>query len=279
MGYVAMRQDGQVDIPLDVAEKYKKIATEEFHQKRRCLNWILDCFAVMMKLYGVMPIENTLDLVNVSSEYQFDKNKLQEYIKALPPIAQLFVQKGDLLVFKELCIENDYLELLDEQQGYEFYIPTEQEIAEIVDDTYLSRNPYAEKFVNYLQKKSWTREDAQTFVRMLQRETTLGCGVEEMLEIVEEFIEFKNEKDFSRFLSILQGLRNNTRLQYNRGFTSQELVEKEYNSAKNSNEVMAFKGANRQRLAKKVYPNDQCPCGSGRKFKHCCALNGEKQIQ
>ena len=26
---------------------------------------------------------------------------------------------------------------------------------------------------------------------------------------------------------------------------------------------------------KKIMPNDPCPCGSGKKFKHCCKGNGE----
>ena len=25
-----------------------------------------------------------------------------------------------------------------------------------------------------------------------------------------------------------------------------------------------------QRVEKKVYPNDPCPCGSGKKYKQCC---------
>ena len=28
-----------------------------------------------------------------------------------------------------------------------------------------------------------------------------------------------------------------------------------------------------RRSAKKVQPNDPCPCGSGRKYKHCCGRN------
>ena len=28
--------------------------------------------------------------------------------------------------------------------------------------------------------------------------------------------------------------------------------------------VVAFPGT------KKIYPNDPCPCGSGKKYKHCC---------
>lgn len=28
-----------------------------------------------------------------------------------------------------------------------------------------------------------------------------------------------------------------------------------------------------EKTTKKVYPNDPCPCGSGKKFKKCCGRN------
>ena len=27
------------------------------------------------------------------------------------------------------------------------------------------------------------------------------------------------------------------------------------------------------RVEKKIYPNDSCPCGSGKKYKKCCGKN------
>ena len=29
-------------------------------------------------------------------------------------------------------------------------------------------------------------------------------------------------------------------------------------------------GKGKQRKADKIYPNDPCPCGSGKKYKRCC---------
>ena len=30
----------------------------------------------------------------------------------------------------------------------------------------------------------------------------------------------------------------------------------------------------KKRIKKKIYPNDLCPCGSGKKFKQCCMGKG-----
>lgn len=32
-------------------------------------------------------------------------------------------------------------------------------------------------------------------------------------------------------------------------------------------------GGNVIRIGKKIYPNDPCPCGSGKKYKKCCGRN------
>ena len=32
-------------------------------------------------------------------------------------------------------------------------------------------------------------------------------------------------------------------------------------------------GGNVIRIGKKIYPNDSCPCGSGKKYKECCGRN------
>ncbi len=37
--------------------------------------------------------------------------------------------------------------------------------------------------------------------------------------------------------------------------------------------LAARKEENVVRNQKKIYPNDPCPCGSGRKYKKCCYKN------
>ena len=37
-----------------------------------------------------------------------------------------------------------------------------------------------------------------------------------------------------------------------------------------TNKDESAQNAPKKREAAKVYPNDLCPCGSGKKYKHCC---------
>ena len=34
-------------------------------------------------------------------------------------------------------------------------------------------------------------------------------------------------------------------------------------------------GGSAVRVEKKIYPNDPCPCGSGKKYKKCCGKNNK----
>ena len=75
---------------------------------------------------------------------------------------------------------------------------------------------------------------------------------------------------FEMFDGMTQNMREDTlRLLYH--VRIEEKVERE--------EVAKVTGTNKDdsaaakpktRTAKKVYPNDPCPCGSGKKYKHCC---------
>lgn len=75
---------------------------------------------------------------------------------------------------------------------------------------------------------------------------------------------------FEMFDAMTQNMREDTlRLMYH--VRMEEKVERE--------EVAKVTGTNKDdsasakpktREAKKVYPNDPCPCGSGKKYKHCC---------
>lgn len=120
---------------------------------------------------------------------------------------------------------------------------------------------------------------------------------------------FKNENDINTFLNLYQTIHNNARLQANRGYTPMELrrmyapdvqlpeafsfetaagsgvseivtdvddVRNVLSTACYFNEamnhaapLMSDQGTSAAQR-KKIGRNDPCPCGSGKKYKHCC---------
>ena len=85
---------------------------------------------------------------------------------------------------------------------------------------------------------------------------------------INEFIEILDKMNFdqvNQFVDLLVQMNNNTRKITNRGFTPNEMgmgiLPKQSN-----HKVINIEDACR----KKIYANDPCPCGSGKKYKKCC---------
>lgn len=127
--------------------------------------------------------------------------------------------------------------------------------------------------------------------------------------MTEANIEFE-EKMINELLELLAAAHNNTRMKENRGYKPSEMVRKKPIDKMptivpaSSNAAAILKGAVPQlqamgvpvdlngntnviqttmfprglneepiRVEKKIYPNDPCPCGSGKKYKKCCGKN------
>ena len=82
--------------------------------------------------------------------------------------------------------------------------------------------------------------------------------VVEMLE--NEGLVFSSEKAVRDFAPMIISLSNHTRMAANCGYTPIELAEQR--------RVLSLNKPVKK--MQKVYPNDPCPCGSGKKYKKCC---------
>ena len=133
----------------------------------------------------------------------------------------------------------------------------------------------------------------------------------------EEGIIFPDETTVRDFIILLMDLNNNTRMIQNRGWTPNEMIKKmpvlpegkkptivpmsslaaeQLKHASDELQKMGFtvdldSGADEVETVfmpdgiegqvvkgmKKIYPNDPCPCGSGKKYKKCCGKNKKGQ--
>ena len=129
----------------------------------------------------------------------------------------------------------------------------------------------------------------------------------------EEGIAMPSEEVFSEFIMLLMDVNNHTRMVSNRGFTPLEMAERMPHAPKGTRSMIvpmssmaadllresqeelsrmgihADPDANAVEIpaavmpngakgkivsgSRKIYPNDPCPCGSGKKYKKCCGKN------
>lgn len=101
-----------------------------------------------------------------------------------------------------------------------------------------------------------------------------GDGIKEFGSILDRHnLIFGDEKQLQEFINLIMLAKNNTRIWENNGFTPSELFEI---ISKRDKNIVPFPTLQRPKIGR----NDSCPCGSGKKYKKCCAIfDDEKTAQ
>lgn len=220
----------------------------------------------------------------------------------------LYSKKG-FLIHISLCDMNELEYLLTEQAGKKFFVPSEQIIDEIYRNEYEVSAPAYKKLESFFRKKMKLPYDlAVTYCLQIWASCYEGNSPMDIMNIMsEEGVIFNSEKDINEFVGLLMNANNSTRLKENRGNKPDEIrndilkVGMPTIVAESSNAATLLKKAEPQLHAigfpididggadtiqslyypeglnhrvvtteKKIYPNDPCLCGSGKKYKKCC---------
>lgn len=199
--------------------------------------------------------------------------------------------------------------LINKQMDKEFYIPTVKQIDEICNVGYEKSALVYKNLEQFLNKKmDLSYEQTVTSCLLIWTNSYEGNSISDIFQQLNDAnIDFDSENQMNEFLKLLMNVHNGTRLKENRGHSPDELKPTSFSgnmptivpgsshAAKllgeampqlqslgipidingDSDEIqeMIFpNGINGQAVksVKKVYPNDPCPCGSGKKYKKCC---------
>lgn len=196
------------------------------------------------------------------------------------------------------------------QQGKDYYIPTAAEVEELFDTCALLSTPSYQKMKGYMTKNlHLTETEAEDILLDLWDMISIEDDFHECMQWFMDQFEFKNKKQAGDLIDLFMALSNNTRMITNKGHTPTELSGRIKFGPGNMPVITAGSSLAAEMLAKaapeirkmgfgldlesnatnipvmdlpngldgpakmsqkKVYPNDPCPCGSGKKFKKCC---------
>ena len=196
------------------------------------------------------------------------------------------------------------------QQDKDYYIPTAAEVEELFDTCALLSTPAYQKMKKYMTKNMHlTVTEAEDILLDLWDMLSTEDDFHESLQWFMGQFEFSNDKQARDILNLFMPLSNNTRMIVNKGHTPSELSGRIKFGPGNMPVITAGSSLAAGMLAKaapeirkmgfgldlesnaakipvmdlpngldgpvkmsqkKVYPNDPCPCGSGKKFKKCC---------
>ena len=207
-------------------------------------------------------------------------------------------------------LENDEVgNQLDSQMDKDFYIPSVQQIEEICRIGYEESSLAYKKLQTFFMRKlDLPYEQAVSWCLQVWANSYEGESPADVIsKMTEADVVFKSEKQMNEFVGLLMEAHNNTRMKENRGQMPNELKRREVTGGmptivpgsshaaamlrdaapqlkemgipvdlEGSADIISTSlyhnglGVNVVNVEKKIYPNDPCPCGSGKKYKKCC---------
>ncbi|MCM1182406.1 MAG: SEC-C metal-binding domain-containing protein [Roseburia sp.] len=300
----------------DIAEIFGRIDDEAFREEQSKKGWMVKCVQFFINYYGIAPAEVLNELYGQKVKCTVDEmiRTLGEMpedivltrvftmdcleIQDCPEGDPLYSPVG-LALYLPLLAGNEWRDLLRRQKGKPFYIPSARQIEEIYQTGYEASSRTYKKMEAFLMRAAGiSRREASGWSL---RVWTVSCEGEDPTEVISEMssadIVFESEEQVRTLMDLMIAAYNNTRMQDNRGYKPIELMAKRRTDRMptivpgSSFAASLLRDAEPQlkemgipvdlegdttESGKKVYPNDPCPCGSGKKYKKCCGRNRGK---
>lgn len=266
--YGAFSDKGLFVIPADVREKYDKLCTPELRKKRK-RGWNIKAYCESaVYLYGVLSLEKMIEIYNRYEEDNLTEEEIRQFAPKMEEEGRMFIEEN-YLTGAELMGEEGpvYKYLLEQQKDTPYYLPDDKE--EFLDYGRLDcqePDENTEKFITYLQTRYKLDFPSSLIVFYnMQEEIRMDYPIDTLLECLDEALamfgkKLNSYKQLKEAEDQIKNMRNYTRTVEQRGHTLNETRMLQQQDSK----IVRFPSG------KKIYPNDLCPCGSGKKYKHCC---------
>lgn len=264
-GYVTADAEHGFLVPYDVEKAYHKFNTAEFQSERARICKIGNYLCAANSLYAVTPEAIVLEIFNLYENQKLTEKELLEAYESLLPYRCIVKYIEGKYIDVTLAEQNSYEKLVQKQKQVPYYIPTELEIRFMSDNEGFLMTGELSRLSSFLTDQLMVEDKRIPYIlRQVQAEISLGGSLQSVIDGLEGIgIVFTAAEQTERFTSIITDVWNHTRMVLNRGYQPYEMV------------VHGLEPDRGQRKnLKKTYPNDPCPCGSGKKYKKCCGKRG-----
>lgn len=109
--YLAMYEDDSVEVPLSVAEKYKKINTPEFQDRRKRVTWMLACLHLHGMIYGAAPASVVMRMYRKKAGYRLKQSEFFTVFGDIPKEDNPCELCGDKVIKKSLLNNGYYTQI------------------------------------------------------------------------------------------------------------------------------------------------------------------------
>ncbi|WP_077613251.1 plasmid pRiA4b ORF-3 family protein [Clostridium sp. Marseille-P2415] len=260
-GYVTAGLNNHFMAAEEIIKAYEELNTPEFIEERGRLSKIGDYLCAANSLYAVTPPSVLLETFNKYEDKKLTVDELLHAHELLLPYRCMVAYIDGNFVDAALAEQKSFEELLRMQKKVPYYIPTQLEIRFMADNAGFLMTDELSQLSRFLTGELNVPDEMIPYIlRQIQAEISLGGQLQEVMADFEAAgIIFESDEQIEKFTSIITDVWNHTRMVLNRGHKPYEMV------MKGLEEVSA-----QRKNIQKIYPNDPCPCGSGKKYKKCC---------
>ena len=256
-----------LQIPQDVQEKFSQICTPEFYEELKQGFLIPAYIQSAVYLYGAVSVKELKMLYRRYEGKDLSPEYLQPILDEIWQCKEPYCFIDDMIADSDLAEDDLYPNLLKSQSLYSRYIPDSREEflnygkqdSQITDDD-------TAFFMEYLTD-TLGLDSYSAFMTFLSVEDDIRMNVteEELFEEMETYgCKFSSLKRVRETQKQLRKFRRVIRKWDYNGHSENEIQTlNQSGNRKENSKIVAFP-------KKKIYPNDPCPCGSGKKYKHCC---------
>lgn len=253
-------------VPVDVEARYREITTPEFLRKRE-MRWTMRaCCDAAVYLYGVLPVVKLAEIWGQYGDSAFDEKGWTDFIHGQIQDGVPYALEDGYLMDSMLLESNMYRHILKVQERCDYYIPeNREEFLRYGELECQEPDENTQFFLDYLQKKC-RLNDARSLVAFytVQEALRRNSGEEGALLALKKCgCTLESEKSRREALRQIHLLEWHVRHWDLKGHTPWEIQG-------GDGKIVPIFGNTVRKEEKKAYPNDPCPCGSGKKYKHCC---------
>jgi preprotein translocase subunit SecA len=239
--------------------EYDQVNNEQreiiYAERRR----VLDGESMRDTIYRMLT-ETVEDCVNTcisddQSPEDWDFSELSELLLPIVPLHKIEFTKDQLRGMKR----NDLVQLLKEDavklyEEKELEFPEQEQIREI--ERVILLRVIDRKWMDHIDDMDQLRQ---------------GIGLQAYGQR-QPIVEYKFQ-GFEMFDSMIDSIREDTIKALMHVRIEQKVEREQVAKVTGTNRDDSVANAPVKRTSKKIQPNDPCPCGSGRKYKHCCGRN------
>ena len=224
---------------------------------------IIDYIKALVNLYGLVSKEKIVEIFNMQNDDKIVADDIDKIVTSKTLDNEIFEYSEGHFIEESLLVDDDLEKLLKRLGNKPYYIPEKSELLKYADQLYYQETQELENLKAFIKKEIIINDEQMADELCDDIQIFAGCMSGSMDIIMYQFerrnIILKTEKQARDLMPLIIEVKNNTRVWENRGYTPKEMHGR-------TDETDIHQ-------TKKVGRNDQCPCGSGKKYKHCCGSN------